>query len=184
MNPEPSREPAPREVRIEGAALVVAGVALLAALSGAFYLGMRVGGSSAPAAENGSALSSTAPAQEAPPATATPGAFDRAAAGASEPEREVKTSPSPSPAAASPPEPAPGTYFVQVFAGRDRSAAESVKRSLEERGYPTRLDSQREGQDALYKVRVGGYRTEDEARLTAERLKKEGEKGAWVTAAH
>jgi cell division protein FtsN len=70
---------------------------------------------------------------------------------------------------------------VQVFAGRDRTTAESLVKSLAGRGYSVKLEAQREGTDALYKVRVGGYLTPDAARDAAARLKKEGEAGAWVT---
>ena len=37
------------------------------------------------------------------------------------------------------------------------------------------------GPGTLYKVRVGGYATRDQAGGIAERLRQEGYRGAWVT---
>ena len=70
---------------------------------------------------------------------------------------------------------------MQVFAGRDRKAAESLFDQLKSAGYPARVFSEREGAGGLFKVRVGGYATEDEARSAASKLQKAGFAGAWVT---
>ena len=74
-----------------------------------------------------------------------------------------------------------GSFYVQVFAGRDRESAEALVRELTGKGHPVRLFSEREGRGALYKVRVGGYATRDEADGVAGRLRQDGYSGAWVT---
>lgn len=190
MDPEGGREELVKEFRIEGASLVVLGAILLGALVGVFYLGRWTERRSQPVPETTAGL----PAAEANQAVETPAKeptyFDTAAGGEknAEPQRELSSEPTGSAGKAEAPpeqgvraEPAPGKYFVQVFAGRDRQAAEGLVRNLGERGYGVRLDTQREGRDTLFKVRVGGYLTQEEARIAAERLKREGESGAWVT---
>jgi cell division septation protein DedD len=167
-------------VRVEGFALIGLGAALVAALAGAFYLGILVGrsGSPAPAAAAGSENGGEDLAS-APPAASY---FDTVGAGgrAAEPDRQASPPPArvpvPAQTAAS-----SGKWVVQVFAGRDRRAAESLLRTLTQRGYPVKIDSRKEGRETLFKVRVGGYPTEDAARAAADRLRKDGESGAWVT---
>ena len=51
------------------------------------------------------------------------------------------------------------------------------------RGYPVSVEGEREGRGALFKVRVGGFGERGEAQAVAERLKREGQAGAWVTKA-
>lgn len=74
-----------------------------------------------------------------------------------------------------------GAFFVQVFAGRDRRAAELLIEKLRSDSFAVKLFSQSEGQGSLYKVRVGGYKTRDAARVAAGELQKKGYNGAWVT---
>jgi cell division septation protein DedD len=70
---------------------------------------------------------------------------------------------------------------VQVFAGRDPEAAQVVVRSLGAKGWPVKVESQREGSGALYRVRVGGFPTREAAEEAVQRLRGEGQAGAWVT---
>ena len=111
--------------------------------------------------------------------------FDRASGQGqvAEPRREADKSPAvkEAPQPSKSPSKRPGEWFVQVFAGRDRQAAELVSRQLRDRGHPVRLDAEREGTGSLYKVRVGGYLTRDDADRAAASLRKEGSSGAWVT---
>ena len=72
-----------------------------------------------------------------------------------------------------------GDYWVQVFAGRDRSSAESLVGKLKSDGYLVKVFSEREGQGLLFKVRVGGYPSKDRAQRTAAVLKESGY-SAWV----
>jgi cell division septation protein DedD len=97
-----------------------------------------------------------------------------------EPRREASSRP-PAPAVPAPPVGVSGAFSVQVFAGRDRATAEEVAKALMAKGYPVRMTSEAEGKSALYKVRVGRYVTKGEAQAAAERLRREGQSGAWVT---
>jgi len=176
-----SREPA-RELRLEGGLLAVAGGVLLALLFGAFQLGRVVERWSAPAR---AAASSTDPMgnveRDAVDATEKLTFFDTLSGGGkeAEPSRETQTT---KPAAAPPPAPvAPGAWFVQVFVGRDRQAAEDVVRSLREKQYPVRIDAVAEGASgSLFKVRVGGFPTKEAADQGAVRLHADGHAGTWV----
>jgi len=96
-----------------------------------------------------------------------------------EPAREAKAkAEAPSPAAVSL---TPGPWFVQVFVGRDRQAAEEVVRSLKAKGYPVRIDGVSEGASSkLFKVRVGGFPTKEAAETGADRLHGDGHNGTWV----
>jgi cell division septation protein DedD len=182
MEPDRAAGAAGREVRIEGLGLAAAvgGVVLLVIL--AFAAGTCVGRRAAPPSADRAAGGSEA-AGEGPVVETRSDYFDRTdgAERQAEPRRETATPPP----VLSPPKPAgpAGPWDVQVFAGRDRLAAQTLVRSLEARGYPVRIEGSRDGADTLLKVRVGGYPTEAEARAAAERLRREGETGAWVTRA-
>ncbi len=186
MDPEPrDGEASPREVRIQGVALFVSGGVLIALLALAFWAGRWFERQvSAPAAPARHDVAGEAAKEETKAEDLT--FFDTLGGGgrAAEPQREVRPK-APTSESAEPPPAAPasrqGPFFVQVFAGRDRRAAEEVVRALEGRGYPVSVEGEREGQGALFKVRVGGYRDRTEAQAVAERLKKEGQAGAWVT---
>jgi cell division septation protein DedD len=145
-----------KEFRLEGTTLVVAVALLLAVLAGIFYLGRRVERSGAPAPAG--------------------------AAKAEDPLAESGSAPAPAsqkPAAAS-----DGPWFVQVWAGRDREAAELLVDKLQGQGYPVRLFTDRVEGDSLYKVRVGGYSGDAEARRVSGELEGKGYRGAWVTSVH
>lgn len=190
MDPEGGRAPEPaREVRVEGIGLLLLAGALVVVIGVVFYLGFQLGRGSTgspqvAAAGNGDELVETGAPATTPPASV----FDKGpATGAAEPARQAVPPPTPAnsgPTAATPKSaPSAGDWFVQVFAGRDRRAAESVVTSLTAQGYPVQLDSKREGRESLYKVRVGGYADESGARSAADRLRKNGQSGAWVTRA-
>jgi cell division protein FtsN len=75
----------------------------------------------------------------------------------------------------------PGVWFVQVFVGRDRQAAEEVVRTLRAERYPVRIDAVAEGASgSLFKVRVGGFPTKEAAESGADRLHANGHSGTWV----
>jgi len=187
VSPDERQETPAREIRVEGVGLLVLVGAVVVLMGAAFFGGVWVGRSTSPGSSTTALGAAPEGAVEPAPEAAPPGNyFDRVQGTekSAEPQRQV----SPPPRSvvglageASPPAASPGTYFVQVFAGRDRSTADAVVKSVTERGYRVRVDTSREGADTLYKVRVGGYVTQDEARAAAERLKKEGESGAWVT---
>ena len=169
-----------RELRLEGGWLAVAFAVLLGLLAGAFQLGRMVeraaggGGSSAGSEAGGSERETTEAAEKVT-------FFDTLSGGGkeAEPSREVRAA---APRAEPPPaELTPGPWFVQVFVGRDRQAAEDVVRSLRDKQYPVRIDAVSEGATgSLFKVRVGGYTTKEAADQGAERLHADGHSGTWV----
>lgn len=172
----------PRELRLEGAALALAGGALLALLVGAFQLGRSVERWSAPAPRQRASGDPLANLESQPSdGTETPTFFDtvNGTGKEAEPSREAAGKPTPAPPA--PVSIAPGPWFVQVFVGRDRAAAEDVVRTLREKGYAVRADAVAEGRSgSLYKVRVGGYPTKEAAETGAEKLRKDGQAATWV----
>jgi cell division septation protein DedD len=171
----------PRELRIEGGMLGVLGGLMLAILFGAFQLGRMVERWSAPAHASSPSDAQGNVEQEAVDATEKLTFFDTLSGPGkeAEPARE---------AAAKAPvvvprilEAPPGPFFVQVFVGRDRQAAEDVVRTLRTKGYPVRIDAVAEGASgSLFKVRVGGFATKDAADAGAERLRKDGHASTWV----
>lgn len=186
----PARPDAVREFRLEGVALWGAFSVLVALLVLAFWAGRVTAperaspGESVLGAEASPGASPASPTEV--PVEETLSFFDRASGQGQqvEPRREAAPGPAasgPAKRAAPAAKPSPGDWFVQVFAGRDRQAAELVSRQLRDRGHPVRLDAEREGSGSLYKVRVGGYGSREEADRAAGTLRKEGSSGAWVT---
>jgi cell division septation protein DedD len=180
MLPEDESPERPREIRLEGGLLVVASGVLLALLFGAFQFGRVVERWTAPAR----AASASDPLGNVEPETAEaekPTFFDTVSGSGKEAEPAREAQPKPAPA---PPTPAPvsaGPWFVQVFVGRDRQAAEDVVRALRAKRYPVRIDAVAEGASgSLFKVRVGGYPTKDLADGGAEKLHADGHTGTWV----
>jgi cell division protein FtsN len=186
MDPEAGDEAGTaRELRLEGPLLVAAVGVLLGLVVLSFWAGRFFERQVAPAPDAVAGASRGREAKDEPTAEDVT-FFDTLGGGgrAAEPQREVrpKREPSPSPSSAPPPAaPRGGPYFVQVFAGRDREAAEEIVRSLSGRGYPVTVEGESEGRGALFKVRVGGYPERAEAQTVADRLKREGQSGAWVT---
>jgi len=161
---------------------MIAGGVLVALLIGAFQLGRAVERWSTPS----QAVSATTDPmgnveQEVVDATEKLTFFDTLSGSGkeAEPSREAR------PASAAPSVPdtpvTAGPWFVQVFVGRDRQAAEEVVRSLRAKRYPVRIDAVAEGSSGkLFKVRVGGFPTKDAADRGAERLHGDGHGGTWV----
>jgi len=184
MARDPEGREEARELRLEGIGLVVVGGVIVAALLGAFELGRIVERQSAPQrVVSGSSAAEPSGEREPEDATESLTFFDTLASpGAAEPGREATTA-SPRPTAAPVPSSA-GSWFVQVFVGRDRSAAEEVVRTLRGKGYPVRAEAVREGASAsLFKVRVGGFPTKEAADAAADRLHKDGQSSTWVVKA-
>jgi cell division septation protein DedD len=189
-----------REFRLEGVGLLLVGGLLLVLLGGAFYIGRWYERQLNPAiAEFGQGgeedpLANVAKVEPAADVDEAASYFDDVEGGQKELEpqrqaRQTETTAEDLPQQAPPPESAParevpratgGSFFVQVFAGRDRGAAEGLVDELTEKGYTVHLDTEREGRGALYKVRVGGYPTREAARDVAARLDRDGYSGAWV----
>jgi DedD protein len=195
-----------REFRLEGLGLLLVAGVLIVLLGSAFYVGRWYERQVSPVTVGGpvGAAESDPLANVEPPADVDSAAdyFDevQGTEQEAEPQREIpRETPRPAqptvaeeePAAPPPAEEQPpaapaeaasdGSFYVQVFAGRDRASAETLVGELNGKGHPVRLFSEREGRGALYKVRVGGYATRDEADRMAERLRLDGYSGAWVT---
>ena len=202
MKADQGDEDSTREVRLEGLGLVVVGGILLAAVCGAFYLGKWVEAREHPAqvlADAGEGpLSQVVRSNSVESATEDTSFFDNIDDSEAEPEPEREARPEtpkavPPPAKKTTPETKPaakradqpsdpggaGDYWVQVFAGRDRSSAESLVGKLKSDGYLVKVFSEREGQGLLFKVRVGGYPSKDRAQRLAGVLKESGY-SAWV----
>ena len=136
-----------------------------------------------------------------PPAvTETPLSYDQRLRKADPQPEKLKPQPEPQeppkaapPAAAAPPptaSPAPpaqaaaatlnvptsgraGIWFLQVTALKNKPAAADTVRKLIAKGYPAYLENPRAGTPGLYRVRVGRYRTREEAEGAARRLQME-----------
>ena len=172
----------PRELRLEGTTLAIVAGILVALLVGAFQLGRVVERRSSPLRTASSPADPLGNIEQEAVASPEKLTFFDTLSGPgkeAEPSREAqaKTSAATPPAAAV----TPGAWFVQVFVGRDRQAAEEVVRSLRAERYPVRIDAVAEGSSgSLFKVRVGGFPTKEAAELGAERLHGDGHSGTWV----
>lgn len=178
----PEAEPdAPKEIRIEGGKLAIAvGVALLLLLA-SFQAGRVVERWSTPVAASSPSDPLAGVEPEAVDSVEKPTFFDTVSGPGkeAEPKREARAATSTAPSAPVPV--TPGPWFVQVFVGRDRQAAEDVVRSLRSKQYPVRIDSIAEGgAGRLFKVRVGGFPTKGDADGAADKLHGDGHNATWV----
>lgn len=97
---------------------------------------------------------------------------------------EVAQAPPPPAAAAAagvPTSPRPGTWYLQVTALRSQSAAADLVRQLAAKGYPAWLQNPAAGSPVLYRVRVGRYKSRDEADAAAGQILKEEQLKAIVS---
>ena len=185
-----------RELRLEGAGLFIIVAFLGAGLVGTFFLGRWYERSSAPPAGLESLasdpLENVVPPEEIENVDAGAGAFDTIdGATRAEPSRQAtppppveqpkETAPPVEQAAAPKPEAPAGKIFVQIGAFRDRGSADKVVGELEGAGYPVKVFSEDGASGRLYKVRVGGYATHDEAASIAAVLNTKGHAGAFPT---
>ena len=63
-------------------------------------------------------------------------------------------------------------FAIQVFAFRSERKAQSARKKLEEEGYPSYTISESLDEGYIYRVRVGGFSTKDEARQLLKQIKK------------
>jgi len=71
--------------------------------------------------------------------------------------------------------------YVQVFATRQEEAAVRLRERLSGRNYPATVISLPDAQGRmLYRVRVGGYQTREEAKRVAARLENEERLKTWI----
>jgi cell division septation protein DedD len=184
-----------REFRIEGLTLVVALAVLVVLLGGAFWVGRLVERRNHPELTAGQGLpedplANVAQTDSPADVDATADFFDTAEGEDKElePGREVRrglgqTAQQPEQSTSEPGAAAggSGSFFVQIWAGRDRQAAELLVEKLRTEGYAVKIFSDRVEGDTLFKVRVGGFETEAEARRKSGELEQRGYRGAWVT---
>jgi hypothetical protein len=188
MDPDNNQNDEIKEFRLEGLGLILVCAAAVIALAIAFYLGMRWERGSHPtgidrfgpvAGETEGVETGEVEAEEGLTHFDTLDGSGKEA----EPGREARIEPEPAETGVQPSPPPPadtGKYYVQVFAGRDRTSAERLVSQLKEKGFPVRMNTLREGQGALYKVKVGGYPDRETAAGIAEQLKSAGFPGAWI----
>ena len=198
------RRQADREIRLEGAGLLLASLVLLAGLIGAFQAGRWFEGRSSgnsfaaspfdgrPSGDGAGFQPHGDVIQEPVDLESETDVFDRADPSTAEPQREATTrddrgrsrsrdSGRTTERAEEVTPAQDGRYWVQVFAGRDEDGAAQVVDRLRSSGFPVKLFRDREGRGTLYKVRVGGYDERGAARDAAGRLQSAGFSGAWVT---
>jgi DedD protein len=84
----------------------------------------------------------------------------------------------PKPAEAPPTE---GGYTVQVAALNVRGEADAIVRRLAGKGYAAYVLEPASGAAAVYRVRVGSFKTRREAETIAAKLKKEEQFNPWIT---
>ena len=179
------------EFRLEGIGLLLGGGLLLAMLVGAFFVGRwveRSGDPSGVVSTDASGPLVQVTTRE-PDADATQGLtyFDSLDGGEKQqessremPSRQAAERDRKPPSRDQPAATTGGNYYVHVGALRDEGSAAELVDTLERQGYGVRLFSEREGQGMLYKIRVGGYAAEQEARDAAGSLRDSGYPGAWV----
>ncbi|MGE3955364.1 MAG: SPOR domain-containing protein [Vicinamibacterales bacterium] len=86
------------------------------------------------------------------------------------------------PAKAAPPSapPSVGGYAVQVVAVNVRGEADAIVRRLASKSYAAYVETPK-GNSAVFRVRVGPFKTRREAQAMADRLKREEKFKPWVT---
>jgi len=179
-----------RELRLEGAGLFLIVAFLGAGLIGAFFLGRWYERSSAPAAGwdqfASDPLENVVPPDKVEDVDSTANSFDIVEGStvaepqrqATPPAEESKAQPARTSAPAST---GGGPFYVQIAAFRDRSSADKIAGELTSGGYAANVFGENGPSGQLYKVRVGGYGTREEAATIAGELKTKGHPGAFPT---
>ncbi len=177
-----------RELRLEGVGLFVIVAFLGAGLVGAFFLGRWYERSSAPLGLDQLAsdpLENVVAPDQVEDVDVGANRFDTVEGSpVAEPARQatppVAQTSEERPVQTSPPATAgKGSFYVQIAAFRDRSSADKVAAELDSAGYPVNVFSENGPSGQLFKVRVGGYGTRDEAATIAGELKTKGHPGAF-----
>lgn len=73
-----------------------------------------------------------------------------------------------------------GAFLVQALATREALAARRLRDRLAARGFPATVSEDRSGGTAVYRVRVGRYRTRPEAEAAARVLRDRLRLSPWV----
>ncbi len=120
-----------------------------------------------------------------------------AAAAAQEPPAEAATKPAATPAPAAPAKPVKtakagktgkaaatvpkGSYVIQVFSSADQAQAERIRAKLVAGGQKAFLSPIERGGRTMYRVRVGPFKSRDEAQKVSEKVRKGYKLDTWVT---
>ncbi len=94
-----------------------------------------------------------------------------------------EATPTPAARAATPAPPLAAPFFVQVASVRSEREARAESRRLVSRGHQATVEAVPGPKGTLYRVRVGPYRTREEASRAAERLSREEKVKAWIVPA-
>ena len=179
-----------RELRLEGVGLFVIVAFLGAGLVGAFFLGRWYERSSAPLGLDQLAsdpLENVVSPEQIEDVDVGANSFDTVEGSTvAEPARQAtppvaQTSSAQAVRTSAPATAGNGSFYVQIAAFRDRSSADKVAAELDSSGYPVNVFSEDGQSGQLFKVRVGGYATRDEAVAIAGELKAKGHPGAFPT---
>ena len=74
-----------------------------------------------------------------------------------------------------------GSVVIQVFSSADQSQADRIKNRLAGGGYQAYLSPVEVGGHTMYRVRLGPFKSRDEAQKTAEKVRKGYKLDTWVT---
>jgi len=78
-------------------------------------------------------------------------------------------------------EPAGSGFALQIAALRERNEAEAIAERLANKGYGAYVLSPADGTPAVYRVRIGKFKTRREAETMATKLQKEEQFNPWIT---
>jgi cell division septation protein DedD len=129
-------------------------------------------GKPAPAGSDPRAAKETKPANDSRPVSDQKAAKDA---------KSVKGSPEDSQEAAVAAEPSGPGFALQITALREKGEAETIARRLASKGYSAYVLTPAKGAPAMFRVRIGKFKTRREAEAMATRLQKEEQFTPWIT---
>jgi cell division septation protein DedD len=97
--------------------------------------------------------------------------------------KAARTTPKPAKTAkgAAAPAGAKGSFVIQVFSSADQAQAERIRAKLVSGGQKAYLSPIDRGGRTMYRVRVGPFKSRDEAQKTADKVRKGYKLDTWVT---
>jgi DedD protein len=128
-----------------------------------------------PAPQRPSAAPAHPPAGELKPGADRPAAISANQAGPASPA-SAASEPSSSPA-----EPGGQGYALQIAALRDRDEADAIAKRLASKGYAAYVLAPPSGTPAVFRVRIGKFKTRRDAETVSAKLQKEEQFNPWIT---
>jgi DedD protein len=113
-------------------------------------------------------------------ARATP-LSERPAAASAAPAARATQTPAAREPASLPAEPGGQGYALQIAALRDRNEADAIAKRLESKGYAAYVLAPASGTPAVFRVRVGKFKTRRDAETVSAKLQKEEQFNPWIT---